>query len=216
MVSVNGTELHRKGHLFILSGPSGSGKTTVCARILTEFSNIALSVSFTTRKLREGERDGVDYRFVDDGEFDRMVESDGFAEWAEVYGNRYGTSVESLESALREGQDLLLDIDVQGAAKIKQRYPQAVATFLLPPSLTELRRRLRRRATDATATVEKRLATALSEIRRLTDYDYIVVNEDLEEAAAQCCAIVRAERSRLAPLGRKDIVRVLEAFGAES
>lgn len=179
------------GRLFIFSGPSGSGKSTICAGLLDTFADLEISLSTTTRPPREGETDGVEYLFVDDAEFDRMVKEGLFAEWATVHRHRYGTSLAVVEAALGEGNNLLLDVDVQGAAAIRKLYPDAVATFLLPPSREVLAARLAARGTDSDEVIGHRLAEAVAEIARVADYDHCVVNDDLEVAQAACAGIVR-------------------------
>jgi guanylate kinase len=166
------------------------------------FPEIELSVSWTTRSLRDGEVDGRDYRFVTRRQFDAMRAKGQFAEWAKVHSHRYGTPRGPLERCARRGRDILLDIDVQGAKKIKRLYPGAVAIFLLPPSLRELARRLARRGTEGRETMRRRLANARGEIRRVIEYDYCVINRDVQEAVAVLRSIVEAERSRTSRVSR--------------
>jgi guanylate kinase len=166
------------------------------------FPEIELSVSWTTRSLRDGEVDGRDYRFVTRRQFDAMRAKGQFAEWAKVHSHRYGTLRGPLERCARRGRDILLDIDVQGAKKIKRLYPGAVAIFLLPPSLRELARRLARRGTEGRETMRRRLANARGEIRRVIEYDYCVINRDVQEAVAVLRSIVEAERSRTSRVSR--------------
>lgn len=187
----------RKGILFIISGPSGVGKTTLIKRLLKACPDITLSISFTTRPRRPGERPGRDYHFVTIKRFLAMRERDGFAEWANVHGSLYGTPRAPVEKALRRGGDALLEIDVQGTRKIKRRYPGAVAIFVMPPSWTELWRRLALRGTDGRKTMVKRLENARREILESVRYDYIVVNRNLTEAVESVKAIVAAERLRV-------------------
>ncbi|ORJ59028.1 guanylate kinase [Geothermobacter hydrogeniphilus] len=189
-------EAPREGLLIVVSAPSGAGKTTLCRHLVDNFSNIRQSVSFTTRKPRGSERDGVDYHFVDQAEFDRMVAAGEFAEWAEVHGNCYGTALKTLDESRRRGEDILLDIDCQGAAQLRDRLDAAVFVFILPPSLAELERRLRSRQTDSDEVIRHRLRNAEQEIRAARWYDYLVVNADLEAARLQLASIVRAERCR--------------------
>jgi len=198
----------RRGCLFIVSGPSGAGKTSICTPALAVLQQIELSVSTTTRSPRTTEREGVDYRFVSDGEFATMVARDAFAEWAEVHGKRYGTSRGALETRLAAGHDVLLDIDVQGARQIKAAYPDAVAIFLVPPSPEHIEQRLSARGTDSDETVKRRLSNACAEIARLPGYDYFIVNDDLEEAKDAFLAIVKAERQRTS----RHVDASLEAF----
>ena len=187
----------RPGELFIISGPSGAGKGTICRKVLEEKTDIVLSVSATTRAPREGEVDGVNYYFIDKEEFRRRIENDGFLEYAEVFDNYYGTPKQNVMEKLEAGNDVLLEIDVQGAAQIKKNFPEGIFVFILPPSLSELRNRLEKRGTDSQEVIEKRLSMAMSEIREMFEYDYFVVNDDLEEAVELTKAIVDAEHSRV-------------------
>jgi guanylate kinase len=211
---VDGRTIHRAGCLFIVSGPSGAGKTSICTPALAELQDIGLSVSVTTRAPRGGEVDGIDYRFVDEAEFDRLLAADGFAEWAEVHGNRYGTARTVIDAALGDGQDLLLDIDVQGARQMKAAYPDSVAIFLLPPSKEHLRARLEGRGTDTPETVTRRLDNACREIAAIDGYDYVIVNDDLALSVRQFLAIVQAERQRTLRLLASDKRVTLDAFNA--
>lgn len=190
--------------LLILCSPSGAGKTTLTRHILTELPELTFSVSHTTRPPREGEQDGDAYHFVNHARFDAMVREGRFAEWAEVHGNRYGTSVDELERAKDKGKrGIVFDIDHQGARQIKAKLPHAVGLFVLPPSMDELRRRLVGRASDTPEVIERRFAIAQEEIAHYPFFDYLVVNDDLEHAKATVVSIARAEmakRWRLAPL----------------
>ncbi len=159
-------------------------------------SRTSLSISFTTRAPRGEEVHGQDYYFITDEEFDRMIADDEFIEWAEVFGKRYGTGQKAVQDQLDSGVDVLLDIDVQGGLQIRKRFENPLLIFLLPPSMPELRRRLVNRATDATDVVERRLAEARREIEQAVDYDYLVTNDDFEQAAVDLRAIVRAHRMR--------------------
>jgi guanylate kinase len=205
----------RHGCLFIVSGPSGAGKTSIAAPLLAALDCMAMSVSLTTRKPRAGEVDGVDYQFVSDEDFDRRMAAGEFAEWARVHGFRYGTSKVAIDRALADGQDLLLDIDNQGAAQIKRAYPDAVSVFLMPPSRERLEERLRSRGTDEEGTVQRRLEAACSEIAAMTQYDYVIVNEYLPAAVEQFLTIVRAERCKVGRLRRDERQRLLAEFGAD-
>jgi guanylate kinase len=190
--------------LLIISSPSGAGKTTLCNRLRKEFPNLAFSVSHTTRKPRPGEQDGREYHFVDLASFRAMVAQQKFAEWAEVHGNHYGTSFAEIELARgRKATGILFDIDFQGARQIRAKVPEAVAAFILPPSLEELERRLRSRASEDEATVQKRLAKARHEIENYGLFDYLVVNDDLDLAYDRLRSVLLAEsarRARKAPL----------------
>jgi len=173
----------RRGILVIISSPSGAGKTTLAHRLLAEFSSMEFSVSYTTRPPRVGERDGVDYRFIDTTEFEAMVERDAFAEWAEVHGNRYGTSRAVVEEALATGRDVVFDVDWQGGRKLSSQWPRdSLMVFILPPGLDALESRLRRRATDEEDVIQRRLRKAIDEMRHHHEYQYRVVNDDIEEA----------------------------------
>jgi len=211
----------RRGHLFIVSGPSGAGKTTLSSAVLRAFPELKLSVSCTTRPPRGGETGGVDYSFVDAERFDAMVSRGELAEWAEVHGHRYGTPRAALDLALAEGRDMLLDIDVQGAAQLRRVYPGAVAVFLLPPDRGTLETRLRGRGTDSEATVKRRLDNACREIRRANEYDHVIVNCSREDAIAEFEAIVRDARElgkaaprRLGDAGEAGLTELLRSFEA--
>ena len=181
------------GLLVVVSSPSGAGKTTLCHRLLREFPQLIFSVSYTTRPERGGEQAGVDYHFVDEPTFQRMVDEGEFAESAEVHGNRYGTTVSAVRQALEGGRDVLFDVDYQGGRQIKARFQrEAVLVFVLPPSLEELERRLRRRATDAPDVIERRLRKAHDELKQYAVYDYLIVNDDLERAYDRLRAVYLA------------------------
>jgi guanylate kinase len=185
--------------LLILSSPSGAGKTTLKSRILTEsHPELRFSVSHTTRMPRASEVDGREYHFIDNARFARMSEQGEFAEWAEVHGNLYGTSLREIEIARTSHRGVVFDIDHQGARQIKATMPEAVSVFILPPSMAELERRLRARASDDEATVQRRLLAARSEIDHYAFFDYLVVNDDLEAAHKKLDAIVVAERANRA------------------
>lgn len=191
----------REGTIFILSAPSGAGKTTLINGLLKIFPEVMLSVSYTTRARRKGETHGRDYFFVAERAFAAMRDGDGFAEWARVHGAFYGTPCRPLERSIRRGQDVLLDIDVQGARKIKRQYPHhAVSIFLLPPSWQELQKRLALRGTDRKESIRQRLENARREIGELMRYDYLVVNREIREALDCLKSIVIAERLRISRL----------------
>jgi guanylate kinase len=182
--------------LLILSSPSGAGKTTLCGRLRQQFPLLRFSVSHTTRQPRANELDGREYHFVPRERFEAMVRDGQFVEWAEVHGNLYGTSVEEVEKSRAAFEGVLFDVDYQGARQIKVRYPEAVTVFVLPPSLQELERRLRSRASEDEPTIRRRLANALGEIAHYGLFDYVVENDQLEEASRQLHSIVTAERCR--------------------
>ncbi len=182
--------------VFIISAPSGSGKSTLLSRLMLDVDRLHFSVSYTTRQPRGAERDGIDYCFISREEFESRLKRDEFLEYATVFGNYYGTHVGQLEKATEAGEDLVLDIDVQGAAQLKIKLPEAVTIFVLPPSRQILEKRLRARGEDPDAVIVRRLNDAASEIRNYDRYDYVVVNDDLERSAKTLAAIVVAERVR--------------------
>ncbi|HXC92634.1 MAG TPA: guanylate kinase [Geobacteraceae bacterium] len=188
--------MKRPGILYIISAPSGAGKTTLCRELLDIFPELRHSISFTTRKARPGEIDGKDYFFVDREKFLRMAENGEFAEWAEVHGNLYGTSLKTLEESRSDGIDLILDIDCQGAAKLKASKVQGVNIFILPPSFSELKRRLESRNSDSKDVIDRRVANAASEIPEARWYDYIIVNDQFSKAVEELKSIIIAERLR--------------------
>ncbi len=191
--------LQRRGLMFILSSPSGAGKTTISRMLLERDPEIKLSVSATTRPMREGEVDGKDYHFVSQEQFDRMVENSEFLEWATVFNNSYGTPKAQVKAGLREGQDYLFDIDWQGTQQLYQKMEtDVVRVFILPPSLAELQRRLTGRGTDSAEVIKARMDRARAEISHWDGYDYVVVNDDVESCYAQVCEILHAERLRRA------------------
>ncbi len=186
----------KRGELIVLSGPSGAGKSTVIAELLSSRPDIHFSVSFTTRQPRVGEENGVNYNFVSREEFERMIAADELLEYAEYVGNYYGTSLKVIREQLDRGVDVLLDIEVQGAAKVKEKCPEAVTIFLIPPSVEELSRRLHGRHTDGEDAIAQRLAQAREECRECHRYDYLVVNDTVVSAAHQLQSILEAERCR--------------------
>ncbi len=196
-VSIRSFTRRSPGIVFIVSAPSGAGKTTLTRKVLTVYPEMHLSVSFTTRAARDGETPDKDYHFVSEKYFRRMLDAGDFAEWAEVHGNLYGTPRQVLERQLGKRRDVLLDIDVQGARQIKRHFPGAVAIFVLPPSLDELRRRLTDRGTDARKTVEQRWRRARHEIQEIQGYDYVIVNRDVKDAVKRLAAIIAAERLKV-------------------
>jgi len=187
----------RQGIIFILSAPSGAGKTTLYNGLRRVYPEIELSVSCTTRPPRRGERAGRDYRFITPRRFEELKRRGEFAESAKVHDYDYGTLRKPLDRAIKAGRDILLDIDVQGAGEIKRSYPNAVAIFVMPPSLAELKRRLSARGTDDRAMIRRRLANAQGEMRQIIHYDYYIVNRQIDDAVAVLASIVRAERARV-------------------
>ena len=186
----------RRPSLVVVSAPSGAGKSTVLARVLGEMPGLRFSVSHTTRPPRGDERDGVEYRFVDWKTFERLRDEGRLLEWAEVHGNLYGTAVAECERARVDGVDLLLDLDVQGASQVRERVPEAVTVFILPPSYGVLEHRLRGRRQDDEPAIRRRLAAAGREIHAFERYDYAIVNDDLESCVEALKSIVRAARHR--------------------
>ena len=186
-----------QGNIFVISAASGTGKTTLIARLLQHHSDIRVSVSHTTRAPRRGEENGKHYHFVSVPEFERMMEEGQFVEYAKVYGNYYGTSTQSLESLTRQGVDVILEIDTQGAEQIRRLLPQAYSIFIAPPSLTTLEQRLRQRAADAPQVIAVRLAEARNEIEQARLFDYLVVNDDLTAAEAALLHIIKSQRFHL-------------------
>ncbi len=203
-----------EGLLVVVSSPSGAGKTTLCHRLMAEFPNLVFSVSYTTRKIRAGERDGVDYHFVDETTFAAMIDRGELAEHAHVHGHRYGTTRIAVEQARRGGKDVLFDIDYQGGRQLKTRYEKygyLVMVFILPPTIAELERRLRQRATDDPTVIDRRLAKAREEIEHYQYYDYLIVNDDLDRAYDELRAIYLA-----AHLEKKRIAEIAERLVNES
>jgi len=186
------------GNLYVVAAPSGAGKTTLVRLLLEHEADVHLSVSFTTRAPRAGERDGRDYRFVDAAAFREMIARQEFLEWAEVHGNFYGTSKKWITERLAAGDDVLLEIDWQGAQQVRSAFPRAIGIFILPPSLEELTRRLTGRGTDSADVIARRLAAAQSEMRHVGEFDYVIINDSLEQAVDDLRAVVRASRLTLA------------------
>ena len=178
------------GYLFILSAPSGAGKTTLRLALLKQIEDLQYSVSYTTRQPRKGERNGSDYHFIARDEFEKGMAEDRWAEWAIVHGNYYGTSAVFLDNCLSAGQDVLLDIDVQGAAKIIKRYPDSITIFIMPPSIEVLKERLQSRATDSKKTIRLRLKNAEAEMARKKMYRHIIINDQLSDAVAELASLI--------------------------
>jgi guanylate kinase len=194
-----------KGNLIILSGPSGVGKSTVCRALLAQSNNLVLSISATTRQPRPGELAGREYFFYSPEKFAEALKQNAFLEWAEVFGNYYGTPRAYVEKVLAQGQDCLLEIDVQGALQVKAQWPEGIFVFLVPPSQEELKKRITLRATENEVERQKRLNQAQIELSYLSEYDYLVVNDDLAAAVKKLQAIIIAERCRLSRLDRKEV-----------
>ena len=195
--SPSGGANDRRGLLYVVSAPSGTGKTTVVERLVQLVSDLSLSRSYTSRAARIGEIDGVDYNFVTRERFEAMVAADEFLEWADVFGNLYGTCATDVERDLARGHDIVLVIDVQGARQVRMRYANTVGVFVLPPSFEVLEQRLRGRSKDPEEAMQRRLRTARNEVAAFAEYDYVIVNDELEGCVERLRAIVLAERSRL-------------------
>jgi len=187
----------RRGLLVVLSSPSGAGKSTISRMLVEADTNITMSVSATTRPMRPGEVEGVDYHFVDDAEFNRLIEADEFAEWAYVFDHLYGSPKEPIKEALKDGRDTLFDIDWQGTQQLEYAFrTDLVLIFILPPSMKELDRRLHERGTDSDEIIAGRMRRAASEIGHWAEYDYVLINEDMNKCLADVRAIIAAERLR--------------------
>jgi guanylate kinase len=187
--------LERRGLMFVLSSPSGAGKTTLSRLLIDGVKGLKMSVSATTRPMRPGEVDGRDYYFVDPARFEAMIANDELLEWANVFGNRYGTPRAPVEAALASGQDVLFDIDWQGTQQLREKAERdVVSVFILPPSATDLEKRLHTRAQDSDEVIRKRMSRASDEVSHFAEYDYIVVNHDIDEAYAEVLSVLRAER----------------------
>jgi guanylate kinase len=203
MTEGKGLLIKRRGVLVVVSAPSGAGKTTLCHEVRPLVPSLFYSVSCTTRGPRPGEIDGVDFHFKTEGEFIAMRDRDEFAEWAVVHGHLYGTPARPLETALSRGEDVLLDIDTQGAAHLRARYPEAVTVFIMAPSLAELEARLRERKSDAAGEIARRLVQARAEMTQWREYDYLIINKDIKEAVERLATIIQGERWRTSRLTLK-------------
>jgi guanylate kinase len=201
----------RRGRLFIVSAPSGTGKTTIVRQLIASVPGIGMSRSYTSRPIRAGEADGVDYNFVPAERFVRMRDAGAFLEWAEVFANYYGTGVEDTERRLSTGEDLVLVIDVQGARKVRAAGLPTVGIFLLPPSYEVLESRLRRRSRDPEEQIQRRLATAREEVHAAKEYDYVVVNDAIDGCVDRLRAVVLAERARQAAM-REEVEEISKTF----
>jgi guanylate kinase len=204
--------LNSRGLLFIVSAPSGSGKTTLVERLVQVTPNLQMSRSFTSRAPRAGECDGVDYNFISRDRFQQMIEGGDFLEWADVFGNLYGTSRAATTEVLARGTDLVLVIDVQGARQVRRSAFEHVDIFVLPPSFEVLRERLRQRSKDSDAQIERRLEVARQEVNAVNEYDYVVVNDDLASGVRRLHAIVEAERLRLRAM-QEQAEQIIRTFG---
>lgn len=199
-----------KGQLFVLSGPSGAGKGTICKEIL-ESDKVKLSVSMTTRAPRAGEKEGINYYFVSEEEFKKIVDEKGFLEYAQVYGNYYGTPKLEVLDLMNDGLDVVLEIDIQGALQIREAYPQAIFIFILPPTMAELRKRITGRGSETEESLQRRLGAALEEVSYIDKYDYCIINENLKEAVNRAKAIIMAEHCRVS----EDVYKIIENYKEE-
>ena len=207
----NSPSTPRRGLLFIVSAPSGAGKTTLVGRLVEHTPQLKMSRSYTSRRAREGETDGVDYNFVSRTHFEGMIAAGHFLEWADVFGNLYGTCAADTEALLAAGQDVVLVIDVQGARKVRQRGIETTAIFVMPPSFDVLEQRLRGRSKDSEADIQRRLRVARDEVASFVEYDYVVVNDELTAAVDRLRGIVIAERARLNRM-RSNVEEIVRSF----
>jgi guanylate kinase len=198
--------MHRRGNLFVVSGPSGAGKGTIIRETLDSSNGIKMSISVTTREIRkEKEVEGVNYYFKSKEEFQQMIEEDAFLEYATVFDNYYGTPKQPVLDAISNGQSMLLEIDIQGALQVKNTYPEAIFIFILPPSMKELKKRIRERGTESDASLNKRFLEAFNEISYIEKYDYFIVNDELENSIELFKAIIHSEKCRIMA-DMKDII----------
>ena len=204
-----------RGLLFVVSAPSGTGKTTVVERLVQKVPSLALSRSYTSRPIRVGETDGIDYNFITRARFETMIAENAFLEWADVFGNYYGTCADDGERELAGGHDLVLVIDVQGARQVRKQRAGTIGIFVLPPSFETLEQRLRGRSKDSEEAIRRRLATARQEIAAVDEYDYVVVNDELDACVDRLRGIVLAERSRRAAMAPA-IARIAASFVSNS
>jgi guanylate kinase len=204
----------RRGLLFVVSAPSGTGKTTVVEKLVQVTPDLALSRSYTSRAVRTGETDGIDYNFITRSRFESMIEANAFLEWADVFGNLYGTCADDAERELAAGRDLVLVIDVQGARQVRRRCAGTVGVFVLPPSFEVLERRLRGRSKDSEAAMQRRLQTARDEVAAFVEYEYVIVNDELDACVDRLRSIVFAERARLRSM-RTAAEQIVDTFSAQ-
>ncbi|HBC31988.1 MAG TPA: guanylate kinase [Clostridiales bacterium] len=193
-----------EGLLVVISGPSGAGKGTICKQLLMEMSYLKVSVSATTRKPREGEAEGISYYFIDEDEFINRIKNNEFLEYAKVYGNYYGTPKEEVFKQLKAGNDIILEIDIQGALQVKKNYPKGVFIFILPPSLAELKTRIEGRGTDSKEVILRRMESAYDELNYAFQYDYVVLNDHVDIATEKIKHIILAEKNRA--IRKKEII----------
>lgn len=200
----------REGTLFVISAPSGAGKSTLCRELLRKIPDIKLSVSYTTRKPRKGETNNIHYTFISQKRFKNMINRGEFAEWAMVHGNLYGTSMKRLKKLNKEGYDIILDIDVQGALQVKNSYKNAVYIFILPPSMRVLKQRLMNRKTESDEAVTRRLDRAKDEILSYKEYDYVIINDKLEKAYRGLESIIISARLKTKSIDHKKIIDIIK------
>lgn len=186
-----------KGLLIVISGPSGAGKGTLCRVLLNKNRELKLSVSCTTRSPRAGEKEGTSYFFIEKDKFNEMIEKDEFLEYAEVYGNYYGTPMSYVNKTLEEGNDVILEIDIQGALKVKNKYPDGVFIFIMPPTMEELKNRIKRRGSETEESLLRRFKSAFEELNYISSYNYVVVNDEIDTAVNKLESIILAERCRV-------------------
>ncbi|MBL7048151.1 MAG: guanylate kinase [Nitrospira sp.] len=208
--TVKKTNYQPQGSIFVLSAPSGAGKTTLAQQLMKNNSNLVLSVSYTTREPRDGEQNDIDYTFISEAKFQGMIEKNEFAEWALVHGNMYGTSVKRLKKMTRDGYDIILDIDTDGAAQLRNSIDNAVYIFILPPSLQILQKRLTKRKTDTKETIEKRMNNAKAEIACYKEYDFVIINDKYDKAYSELEAVIQASRFRVCNADHKWIKKELK------
>jgi guanylate kinase len=206
------SETTRNGNLVIVSGPSGAGKSVLVTSVLRSLPHLRFSVSYTTRAPRGTEKDGVEYRFVDRATFQSLIQGDELLEWAEVHGNYYGTSRKFVDDLLKQGEDVILDIDIQGAHIIRQKRADSIGIFIMPPSYRVLRERLRQRRLDDSSTIERRLKIACNEMSHYKDYDYLIINEDIGSAIQELQSIIVSTRCRV-EAKRESAKSILASFG---
>jgi guanylate kinase len=198
-------KMHKKGLLIVISGPSGAGKGTICKAFLQKNKDVILSISCTTRQPRAGEIDGVSYFFIDKEKFMEMIQKDEFLEYAEVYGNYYGTPRSFVEKKLEEGYDVILEIDIQGSLKVKENYPDGVFIFVMPPSMEELKNRIKKRGSETEESLIRRFTAAFSEINYVSRYNYVIVNDVVDDAVKKLESILIAEKCRVDRMSKSDL-----------